>query len=371
MTVSSVRNERGVALLIAIVALVVIGGIVAGTAFISMVEQRTSTNTTVTAQAFQAAEAGVQEAIANWQTSWNGMAVGAMTAAPRVNSYGGSYADRTIAKLNDNLFLVMSNGTRGTATQSLAAVLRLAITDVQVNAAVTAGGDVRIGGNATVRGEDTSPVNWGCAPGAPRTGIRASGDVQPSGGSYSLTGSPAFNEFDATVNDNLFRAPFDQLREQANITLHPGSYNGMAPTIAGLPASCNRTNTLNWGEPWRAPTGGRVSQCESYAPVILVNGSMQIQNGRGQGILLVDGDLEIRGNVEFTGLVIVMGEVRTEGTGSKITGGVLASQISLADESSFLGNPTVAFSECAIAYVLRNSAVARPVAGRSFSYIYN
>jgi hypothetical protein len=66
-----------------------------------------------------------------------------------------------------------------------------------------------------------------------------------------------------------------------------------------------------------------------------------------------------------------MGEVKTNGTGSKITGGVLARQISLADESSFLGNPTVAFSECAIAFVLRNSAVARPVAGRSFSYIYN
>jgi hypothetical protein len=371
MSVSSVRNERGVALLIAIVALVVIGGIVAGTAFISMVEQRTSTNTTVTAQAFQVAEAGVQEAIANWQTSWNGMAVGGMTAAPRVNSYGGSYADRTIAKLNDNLFLVMSSGTRGTATQSLAAVLRLVITDVQVNAAVTAGGDVRIGGNATVRGEDTSPLNWGCTPGAARTGIRARGDVQPNGGSYTLSGSPAFNEFDATVTNNLFDDPFQQLRQQATITLPGGNYNGMTPTTAGSPATCNRANTSNWGEPWRAPAGGRVSQCETYVPVILVNGNLQMQNGRGQGILLVDGDLDIRGNVEFTGLVIVMGEVKTNGTGSKITGGVLARQISLADESSFLGNPTVAFSECAIAFVLRNSAVARPVAGRSFSYIYN
>ena len=102
-----------------------------------------------------------------------------------------------------------------------------------------------------------------------------------------------------------------------------------------------------------------------------MHGNISIQNGRGQGILLVDGDLEIRGNVEFTGLVIVMGEVKTNGTGSKITGGVLANQISLADESSFLGNPTVAFSECAIAYVLNNTAIARPVAGRTFAYSYN
>ena len=49
----------------------------------------------------------------------------------------------------------------------------------------------------------------------------------------------------------------------------------------------------------------------------------------------------------------------------------MAKQISLAYESSFLGNPTVAFSECAIAYVLNNTAIARPVAGRTFAYSYN
>jgi Tfp pilus assembly protein PilX len=371
MSVSTIRNERGIALVIAMVALVVIGAIVAGTTFLSLIERRTSTNATTSAQAFQAAEAGMQEAIANWQTSWNTMAVGGTTAASRVNSYAGSYADRTVSKLNDNLFLVLSRGTHANTQQSLAAVLRLMIVDVEVSAAVTAGGDVRIGGNATVQGEDTSPLNWGCAPGGARTGIRSSGQVLPNGSSFTLSGSPPFSQNDATVNDNLFQDPFDQLKEQANITLPGGNYNGMAPTLAGAAARCDRTNTLNWGEPWRAPAGGRVADCETYAPIILVNGNMRIQNGRGQGVLLVDGDLEIRGGVEFTGLVIVLGEVRTEGTGSKITGGVLANQISLADESSFLGNPTVAFSECALDFVLNASAVARPVPGRSFAYSYN
>jgi hypothetical protein len=370
MRFANVRNERGIALVVAIVALVVIGGIVAGTTYISMVEQRTSTNSTASGQAFQVAESGLQEAIANWQTTWNTMAVGGQTAPARVNGYGGSYADRTVSKLNDNLFLVMSIGTRGSATQSLAAVLRLMVTDVQVNAAVTAGGDVSIGGNATVQGADTSPANWGCTLGAPRTGIRASGDVQPNGGAYTLTGSPPYNEFDATVSDNLFEDPFNQLKEQATLTLPAGTYNGMSPTTSGAPARCNNANPNNWGEPWRSPAGGRVPECETYAPIILATGSLRIENGRGQGILLVDGDLEIRGNVEWTGLVIVLGEVQTNGTGSKITGGVLANQISLADESSFLGNPTVAFSRCALDYVLRASAVARPVTGRSFAYVY-
>ncbi|HET8624765.1 MAG TPA: PilX N-terminal domain-containing pilus assembly protein [Gemmatimonadales bacterium] len=371
MSVTTVRNERGIALVIAMVALVVIGAIVAGTTYISLIEQRTSTNTTVSSQAFQAAEAGVQEAIVNWDIGWNTMAVGGQTALTRVNTYGGSYSDRTLSKLNDNLFLVVSRGTQGNATQSLAAVLRLVIADLDVQAAVTAGGDVRIGGNSTVQGEDTSPLNWGCTPGATRTGIRSSGDVQPSGGSYTLSGAPPINEFDATVNDNLFQDPFNELRERATLTLHAGAYNGMSPVTSGTPARCNTASSTNWGEPWRAPAGGRVPECQTYAPIILATGSIHVQNGRGQGILLVDGDLEIRGNFEFTGLVIVLGEVRTNGTGSKITGGLLANQISLADESSFLGNPTVAFSECALAYVLNATALARPVRGRSFAYSYN
>src|SRR5687768_5053493 len=107
MSFANVRNERGIALVVAIVALVIIGGLVAGTTFISMVEQRTSADVTASGQAFQAAEAGLQEAIGNWQTTWNTMAVGAQTSGGRVSGYGGSYADRTVAKLNDNLFLVM------------------------------------------------------------------------------------------------------------------------------------------------------------------------------------------------------------------------------------------------------------------------
>ena len=77
MSFRTVRNERGIAVVIAMIALVVIGAIVAGTTYISLIEQRTSTNTTVSSQAFQAAEAGIQDVIVNWQTSWNTLATGA------------------------------------------------------------------------------------------------------------------------------------------------------------------------------------------------------------------------------------------------------------------------------------------------------
>ena len=76
---------------------------------------------------------------------------------------------------------------------------------------------------------------------------------------------------------------------------------------------------------------GAISLCQSYFPIIYRNGNLKVQDGRGQGVLLVEGDLEVRGNFEFTGLVIVRGELSTNGTGNKITGGVLAKNADLGD----------------------------------------
>jgi len=140
----SVRNERGIALVVAILALVVIGAIVAGTFFISTVEQRTSFNTVQTTQAFEAAEAGLQQATANWTTVWNSMPSG-QTEGPYTTSNfgGGSSYSYKLTRLNDQLFLLKSTGTRQGAQQTLASLIRLMTINVNVNGAVTSGGSVR------------------------------------------------------------------------------------------------------------------------------------------------------------------------------------------------------------------------------------
>src|SRR5512134_1624039 len=66
MRTPGVRNERGIALVVAIVALVVIGAIVTGTFFMSTIEQRTSVNASYTSRAMEAAEAGMHAAIGGW-----------------------------------------------------------------------------------------------------------------------------------------------------------------------------------------------------------------------------------------------------------------------------------------------------------------
>ncbi len=54
-----VKNERGIALALAVFALVVIGAIVAGTVFAGRLEQRGGQNTIYAGQAFEAADAGL------------------------------------------------------------------------------------------------------------------------------------------------------------------------------------------------------------------------------------------------------------------------------------------------------------------------
>ena len=63
--------------------------------------------------------------------------------------------------------------------------------------------------------------------------------------------------------------------------------------------------------------------CENYFPIIFVNGDANIQSGgMGQGILLVAGGLDLRGDFSFYGVIIVQGKFETQGNGKRISGGV-------------------------------------------------
>ncbi len=168
--------------------------------------------------------------------------------------------------------------------------------------------------------------------------------------------------------DSIFSNPFEELKALTSLVLPVESNNGMVPSVTGSPARCNRALTGNWGEPWYGV--GAVPECQGYFPVIYRNGNLKVQNGRGQGILLVEGDFEVRGNFEFTGLIITKGMLKANGTGNKITGGVLAQNTDL-DDNSLIGNPVVNFSSCAIAMALNASAVVRPLTDRSWVQLYN
>ena len=77
-------DERGIALAMAVFALVIIGVLVAGAFFSGRLEQRGGVNSVMATEAFEAAEGGLAYTINDgWQTStFNALAVGASSVQP-------------------------------------------------------------------------------------------------------------------------------------------------------------------------------------------------------------------------------------------------------------------------------------------------
>ena len=375
MRTPNLRSERGIALVAAIVALVVIGALVAGTFFVSSLEQKTAENSVDAAEAYQAAEAGIVKNVANWDTGNNLLATDAGTTIAQDSVAKGTYFNVTISRLNSSLFLLKSVGTRNGTTQSLAMVLRTVTVNPSVGAAVTAKGNVSVGGNATINGTNTNPSGWsGCASAPDKGGIRTSGTVNTNG-NPTISGSPSKIQNDSSVTDALFQNPFNQFKAIATMSLAGSSgsgnyttYNNIAPSTTGSPLKCNLNDTNNWGEPLR--TGSYTSQCTTYSPIIYFGGNAKFVNGRGQGILLVDGDLSIAGNFQWVGLVIAIGQVKTGNGTANVTGAIMANNADIGDQTSFSGTPVVSYSKCAIDYVLNSAAVARPLAMRSWGQVF-
>jgi hypothetical protein len=188
-------------------------------------------------------------------------------------------------------------------------------------------------------------------------------------GSGEVEGTPPSVE-DPTIVDSTFTTfgdmdwtelvAFAQL-EGMDVTSE-GSFNGVGPVLT-LGLQCDTSEPLNWGDP------NPLSPCGGYFPLIYRNGNMTVQsNSVGQGVLLVDGDLEMRGGFTFYGIVIVQGGFSTGNGGATIYGAVMASN-SADIEETFTGGGEIHYSRCAVTRsVLNNAALsrARPMAERSW-----
>lgn len=383
MRTPRLSDERGIALAIAVFALVIIGALVAGTFFAARLEQRTGQNGMYAEQAFEAAEAGMAAIMDTdaWDNEiYQSYAVNVPQTLTTVTSGSMRYTP-IVTHLNDYIYLVEARGERldaggrVLAQRLLGTIGRIDPTTVDIQAALTAGGDVNVGGSSAVDGADHIPDGWGgvCDPlGDPLAGVRTDADVSVYG-SATVDGDPPEIEGDATVVDSIFTNPFEELKAVRDLDLGAVTWNGMMPVLTvTIPPRCNKAITSNWGEPWfNPPMIGVITQCQSYFPIIYRNGNLRVQDGRGQGILLVEGNFEVRGNFEFSGIVIVRGELSTQGTGNKITGAVLAQNAELGDETTIIGNPVINYSACAIERALVGNAALKPLVERSWAQLYN
>jgi hypothetical protein len=132
---------------------------------------------------------------------------------------------------------------------------------------------------------------------------------------YAMAPAPAT----ASVGDpatalSLGLVAFDDLLRSADVTV-AGSGTPLAAESLG---ACLLDEPWGWGDPdrpWR-PCGG-------HLPLRAAEGDLRVDGGSGQGMLVVDGDLELTGGARYHGLLVVRGVLRVE-SGSTFEGMVLA-----------------------------------------------
>jgi hypothetical protein len=179
------RNEQGMALALAVFALTVLGALLLLAFSAAALEQRTGGNALYAVEAAQAADAGWVTVLAAWDGyRFDTLAAGSAAALAPAAVSGRSRARyaATVTRLNDQLFLVRSLGTRldpagaELARREVAVVVRLHAEPAPAGAASHWRNGRRSGTGAIFAGEPVvAPAGRRFASGAPVNAVSASG----------------------------------------------------------------------------------------------------------------------------------------------------------------------------------------------------
>lgn len=368
---NSLPNERGVALPVALFALVVIGALVAGIFFTARIEVRSGENAMGGARALEAAQAGLQLGVPQVVNLAGTLDVGETTVISKTQlGTTGSYYEDSVTKLNNFVFLLRSYGTyevnnNVTSTRVLAMLVKRYMPELEVNSGAIVVGDASIQGNVHIDGADHAPDGWDeCTIGPAEPGLRTNGDAS---GNKLGDVEPSYSEYDTTVTNmsRVLDTMFFQLASQANFAFTGANVGIAIPSF--ISGACNFLDSLNWGDPSRSSSP---ATCQGYFPIIYINpggpgNSVVVHVTDGQGVLLVNGDLKFNGTNNFAGLILVRGQYLSGGGDMTLTGSLISQNVDL-DPSHFSGNLTINYSRCAVQTALNNLAVSAPASYRAF-----
>jgi len=380
--------RKGLALPMAIGGIVLIGMILAGVFFTATQENRVGRNTITQERAFRASEYGLNNTYANWNNStMNTLSNGASATVVDNHPLRGFLDTVQVTRLNTQTFMLVSTGYAGSgstfARHRTSNVLRVNFPSLNVLAALTVRGALKLGGSSFIEGVDTPPAGWtDCGPTGPeQPGIAA---TSSDSSTISLSGCKSFKCVDGNPDVQTTPAAGDSntyfnfgngitwatLTAAATISM-PASSVGSTPdpsTTAG--GGCRTGDSMNWGDPFRNTPAGA---CETYFPIVYISdttGSTHITGGVGQGVLLVDGDLTVDGGFQWFGPVIVRGHLSTQGTGGHFNGAVMAADVDL-ELNNLLGNALVTYSSCAVTDALIGAGIPKKLTQRAWTEMYH
>ena len=372
------KQREGMALALAMFAIVVIGALIAGAFFASNQDFRIGRNSIIAQRAFSSAEFGLNKTMAEWDQSLNlAIAVGKDTTFSYSTGDSG-HADVRITRLNDYTYWVVSEGSAAVGTtqevrRRTSSVMRLAYPAVKVGGALTLAGGGDVKGSSLVIGTNGNPAGWDCAnfPGRDTTAIAyAPGTTLNVAKGNAIGTPPTYQDPNAGIDGTYIKygdENWNTMKANADIKLSGGNPGKIQPVLNGS-GKCDLSLLTNWGEPLR--TLGNITACQTYMPIIYSNGDLTLNDGRGQGMLLVDGALTVNGNFDWFGLIIVRDEfVKANGTAT-ITGAAMARNADIKTQSYISGNITFQYSKCALETALRGSSRLLPAKKRAWAEMW-
>lgn len=337
------------ALVLALVALVLMGALVAAVCFVGIQEARVGESARRLQRSFGVVEEGGSEAIRGWDpTIYNARQVFPFDSTPVPAGYPGLWAAAQhqtgayggyVYKLNGELYFIDMSGRDSLspgpgaglgARQRVGILAHVRPVAPGIEASLTTGKGSHLSGLVTVDGTDRLPPGWEpCGP--------------PDSGKADIRTAPVAWLGDVT---------YTQLAAWATRTFPGQAFaGGVGPVV--VHGRCDDAVATNWGD------GKSHNQpCGSYFPVVHVVGDATMGSLQGQGILLVDDSLVVRGGLEWFGIVLVRGSLTVVGDLSNdiaMWGAVLVED-SVVLEGLAGGSVTINYSKCAISKALETIA---------------
>lgn len=369
-TIRRWRDQRGVALPVALVGLVAVSLLVTSALLTGATEAAISTAQLSGTRSLYDADAALQEYVgtvvagateveAGVQTvtvAETGQQVRLTTALLGRREYaGGDSTARVISVLAEPMRQGRASGRAVLAMIRQAA--RITNMNIAANEGAVVGSDLEVGGNSKVI--DRSAL---CSDTAGAGAVRhADGTEVSTRGSGEISGAVRES---GTTGEDFMREVLSgyTLRELAAFAeVKFGAMYGEAefPNNA-RPSSTNPNPKLNWGCPGGMGIACAPADTLVYKAIAIdaQGGAVDLQGDHGQGVLMiVNGHLQITGNFQFKGLLMVEGYIDMSGTGgqtgAKVEGSVVAfgrdtNQRSRVDESETQGNAVIAYNRCAV-----------------------
>ncbi|MEN8374660.1 MAG: hypothetical protein ABFS34_04365 [Gemmatimonadota bacterium] len=381
------NDERGFALAAAVFALVIVGALVTAGFFAASQESRIGYSTQYAADAFFAAERGLNELVGSkTKAFYNDSVADDAIVEPAGFQVVQVVSDGVVSEfsvsvrgLGDQLFYVESTGrvtgggSFGGAARRTGMVVRTFDLDFDADAALMSFGGVRTQGATNISGLDEAPAGWaGCPVGSDGPGVIAkdSSSVDP-GNQTTLDGDPPVDQDTTMTEDDFLKyggLDYDRLAAMADAQYQYRDaevLNNMAPSyLSG--GACNTFDGNNWGAPL-----DQTDACAGHFPLMHANGNLTVNSAAsGQGILLVDGDLRLTGGFQFHGVVIVKGKLVIGSGGADLHGSVMIfNDGNDVQTNNLAGAPTFQFSSCAVERAVDLNAVANrafPLGDRSW-----